>query len=146
MIRLDVDNINDHFVNNSNEIYQQVDKFVLPIYKFINDKPVVEYHIWLSLMIDEIISEDNFSYASIDSLQNYLSDPVKEQIHKQVQTKLDKTVELINTEKDDILHLYEKFNAFHTGKWHKYINNLENQQDYLENVDIDIKLTLNYVI
>jgi len=146
MIRIEVDNINDQFVNNSKEVYQQVDKFVLPLYKFIDDKPVVEYHIWLSIMIDEIISEDNFSYASIDSLQNFLSDPVKEKINNQIQDKLDHTVEIMNTEKDDILHLFEKFNAFHTIKWKNYINSLDNQHDYLENVDIDIKLTLNYVI
>lgn len=145
-IRIEIDNINDQFVNNSKEVYQQVDKFVLPIYKFVDDKPVVEYHIWLSLMIDEIISEDNFSYASIDSLQNYLSDPVKKSIHSQVQEKLNKTVELMNTEKDDILHLYEKFNAFHPNKWKRYIDSLENQQDYLQNVDIEINLILNYVI
>ena len=97
-------------------------------------------------MIDEIISEDNFSYASIDSLQNFLSDPVQDEIHKQVEEKLNKTVDIMHTEKDDILHLYEKFNAFHTGKWKKYITSLDNQQDYLANVDIKIKLSLNYVI
>lgn len=145
-IRIEIDNINDQFVNNSKEVYQQVDKFILPLYKFKNNKPVVEYHIWLSLMIDEIISEENFSYASIDSLQNYLSDPVKKSIHSQVQEKLNKTVELMNTEKDDILHLYEKFNAFHPNKWRRYIDSLENQQDYLQNVDIEINLILNYVI
>ena len=145
-IRIEVENINDEYVNNSKEIYQQVEKFVLPIYRFIEDKPVVEYHIWLSIMIDEIISEENFAYASIDSLQNFLSDPVKQQIHKQVKDKLEFTVKTMNSEKDDILQLYEKFNAFHTGAWNKYIMSLENQQNYLENVDIDIKLYLNYVI
>ena len=57
-LRIKVDNINDQYVNESSEVFQQVDKFVLPLYKFIDDKPVVEYHIWLSIMIDEIISEE----------------------------------------------------------------------------------------
>lgn len=145
-IRIEVEDINDEYVNNSKEIYQQVEKFVLPIYRFIDDKPVVEYHIWLSLMIDEIISEENFAYASIDSLQNFLSEPVKQHIHEQVEDKLESTVKTMNNEKDDILQLYEKFNAFHNGAWNKYIMSLDNQQDYLENIYIDIKLYLNYVI
>ena len=145
-LRIEVDNINDQYVNSSKEIYQQVEKFVLPIYKFIDNKPVVEYNIWLSIMIDEIISEDNFSYASIDSLQNFMSEPVEDIIRKDIDEKLKSTVKIMNEEKDDILHLYEKYNAFHTGKWKKYICSLENQQDYLEYIDIKINLHLNYVI
>ena len=145
-IRITVENINDQYVNNSTEVYQQVEKFLIPIYRFIDDKPVVEYHIWLSLMIDEIISEDNFSYASIDSLQNYLSESVEEKIQSQVKEKLEKTNKILNSDRDDILHLYEKFNAFHNGKWKEYMHSLSNEQDYLENITIDIKLHLNYVI
>lgn len=145
-IRIKVDDVNDEFVTNSSEIYQQVEKFILPIYRFIDDKPVVEYYIWLSIMIDEIISEENFSYASIDSLQNFLSRPVEDKIRNMIDEKLDSTVKTMNLGRDDILGLYEKFNAFHHGKWVEYINSLENQQEYLNNVKIDIKISLNYVI
>lgn len=145
-IRIEVNNINDEFVTNSTEIYQQVEKFVLPIYRFIDNKPVVEYYIWLSIMIDEIISEDNFSYASIDSLQNFMSQTVEDKIRESIDQKLDSTVSTLNSGRDDILGLYEKFNAFHHGKWIEYISSLDNQQDYLENIDININLSLNYVI
>ena len=139
-IRIKVDDVNDEFVTNSSEIYQQVEKFILPIYRFIDDKPVVEYYIWLSIMIDEIISEENFSYASIDSLQNFLSRPVEDKIRKMIDEKLDSTVKTMNSGRDDILGLYEKFNAFHHGKWVEYINSLENQQEYLNNIKIECPL------
>jgi len=144
--RIEIENINDQYVNNSKEIYQQISKTVIPFYTFDEDKPVVVYNIWLSVMIDEIISEDNFSYASIDSLQNFLSPVVEEKIKNQINEKLSKTNDIIHAEKDDILGLYEKFNAFHPFKWKDYINSLDNQSDYMAGVELKINLHLNYVI
>ena len=144
--RIEVDNINDSFVNNSREVYQQVNKFILPIYKFIDGKPTIEYNIWLSLMIDEISSTENFAYASIDSLQSFLSQPVKDEINKQINEKLEKTLELIHEKGDDILEVYEKFNAFKHRHWKEYLSSLESPDDYMKNVDLKINLHLNYVI
>lgn len=141
-----IDDINDEYVTNSVEIYQQIDKTGFPIYKFVDDKPVVEYQIWLNLMLDEIISKDNFSYSSIDALQNFLSTTAEKEIKNQIQTKLQNTVDIMHTEKNDILGLYSAFNAFTHSKFKKYLSTLENQEDYLENIDIKINLHLNYVI
>lgn len=144
--RVVVEGINDQYVTNSTEIYQQVDKFVLPIYTFEDGKPVITYNIWQSLMVDEIIGEENFHYASMDSLQNYLSDIVQDKIKALVQERLDKTTTLMKQDNVDILDIYDKFNAFHHGKWKKYLSTLENQEEYLQNVEMRINLYLNYVI
>ena len=136
-----IEDINDEYVTKSTEIYQQIDKIGFPIYK-----PVVEYQIWLNVMLDEIISEDNFAYASIDALQNFLSTTAEKEIRNQIQTKLESTIDTMHTEKNDILGLYSAFNAFTHKKFLNYLNTLDNQEDYLENIDIKINLHLNYVI
>ena len=141
-----IEDINDEYVTKSTEIYQQIDKIGFPIYKFEDGKPVVEYQIWLNVMLDEIISEDNFAYASIDALQNFLSTTAEKEIRNQIQTKLESTVDTMHTEKNDILGLYSAFNAFTHKKFLNYLNTLDNQEDYLKNIDIKINLHLNYVI
>ena len=85
---------------------------------------------------------EDFSYSSIDSLQNFQSDIVKEKIKKQVLEKLNKTVELMKEDSIDILDLYTKFNAFKHSDWSKYLKGLENPTEYLKNIEININLHL----
>ena len=136
-----VENINDNFVTESTEIFKQKKKFILPIFKFVNNTPTVDYNIFLSIEINEVIGED-FSYASIDSLQTFQSKTVKEKINKQVQDKLNITEKLMKQDKLDILDLYTKFNAFKTSNWKEYLKTLKSPSDYLNGIDININLHL----
>lgn len=143
---LQVDNINDEYVTDSLEIFQQVSKVSLPIYKFYDGKPTVTYEVWISFMIDEISSENNFSFASIDSLQNFMSENVENKIKEKIADKLKITNLTMQEKQDDILDLYQKFNAFTHRQWQEYLSSLDNPDDYLTGVEIRINPHLNYVI
>lgn len=97
-------------------------------------------------MMEEINSANNFSFASIDSLQNFLSSTAESEILKVIDQKRISTVETMHSEKNDILNLYKKFNAYKHREWKEYLNTLENQEDYLTQVDIQINTHLSYVI
>ena len=145
-LKIKIEDINDNYVTNSTEVYEQIEKVVLPIYKFRDGKPIITYHIWLDVMIDEISSTSNYSYASIDGLQSFLSDIAKEKITEQINEKLDKTLTLMKEKNEDILNVYTKFNAFTHNKWEKYLSSIDNPSEYLDSLDIEIKLYLSYVI
>lgn len=145
-INIEIDNINDQYTTRSLEVYQQVTKIGLPLYKFIDGTPTVQYEIWLNVMLEEIQSKDNFAFASIDSLQNFLSTTAKNAILENIENKRQKTIDIMHTEKNDILNLYAKFNAYKHKDWIKYLKSLDNQEDYLEGVDMIINIHLNYVI
>ena len=140
-----VEDINDGAVTRSKETFEQVNKLVIPSYTFKDRIPTITYTVILNLRIDEVNGE-NYSYAAIDGLHNYLSDTVKEKIQSQVKEKLSTTVEMMKRDKLDILNVYSKFNAFKHGKWTEYISSLENKDNYLEKVDIKINLTLLNVV
>ena len=145
-LTIEVENINDEYVNDSVEIYQQVSKVRLPLYKFDDGKPYVQYEVWLNIMMEEINSRNNYAFASIDALQNFLSETAEKKLLESIDEKRKKTVELMHTEKNDILNLYNKFNAFNHKKWEKYLETLTSEEDYLSGVDIRINLHLGYVI
>ena len=46
----------------------------------------------------------------------------------------------------DILNLFSKFNAYKYRKFYDYLQTLENQTDYMQNISIEINIKLNYVI
>lgn len=144
-MKIVVDNINDASVNSSKETFEQVNKLVIPKYSFIDGVPTATYSVILNLRIDEV-NGDNFSYASIDGLHNYLTDTVKSEIEKQVQDKLNITIEKMKSENTDILNLYTKFNAYSHNKWKDYLSTLNTPSDYLEGIDIKINLTLLNVV
>lgn len=145
-LEITLDNVNDKYVTESKEVYQQVDKTVFTKYTFENGKPVVKCDVWLHVTIDEIASKVNYAYASIDGLQNFISPTVEKLIDDMIEEKLNATNEKLNTVGSDILGIYDKYHAYQTREWKKYIDTLENENDYMDNVKIDINLHLNYVI
>ena len=141
-----LENINDEHFINSKVVFQVADKIILPICKYDNGKPYMEYNIWLSLMVDEVVSVDNHSYASTSGIQNFLTDTVKEEINNVINSNLEKTNTLMQKNNYDILNMYEKFNAFTYRKFQKYLSTLDNPNDYMSNMSIKINVKFNYVI
>lgn len=145
-LNIEVENINDKYTTQSLEVYNQINKIGLPLYRFDNGKPYVQYEVWLNIMLEEVQSQNNFSYASIDALQNFISEAVEKELLKTIDEKRKSTVKTMQEEKNDILNLYAKFNGYRHKEWQKYLQSLDNQNDYLENMDIRINVHLSYVI
>ena len=141
-----LENINDENFKNSTVVFQEADKIIFPKYKFVDGKPVAEFNIWLSVMIDEASSTENNSYSSISGTQNFLTDTIKEEFNNLVQEKLKTTNSLMQENRYDIMNLYSKFNAYKYRKFYNYLQSLENQTEYMSNMSIEINLKLNYVI
>lgn len=146
-LQITLEKVNDEYVTDSLEVFQQVDKTVFTKYKFdAEGKPYVHYDVWLSVILDELSSKVNYSYSAIDSLQNFISPTVEKLIHDQVKEKLKNTIGEYKKDNNDILGYYEKYHAFNTKEWDKYLNTLESEHEYMGDLDIAITLHLNYVI
>lgn len=139
-------NINDENFKNSTVVFQEADKIIIPKYKFVDGKPVAEFNIWLSVMIDEVHSTENNSYSSISGTQNFLTDTIKDEFKKLISEKLETTNTLMRENRYDIMNLYSKFNAYKYRKFYDYQQTLENQTEYMTNMSIKINIKLNYVI
>lgn len=145
-LNIQIENINDKYTTQSLEVYNQINKISLPLYRFDNGKPFVQYEIWLNIMLEEVQSQNNFSYASIDSLQNFISEAVEKELLKTIDEKRKSTVKTMQEEKNDILNLYAKFNGYRHKEWKEYLQTLDDEDDYLANMDIRINVNLSYVI
>ncbi len=141
-----LENINDENFKSSTVIFQEADKLIIPRYKFVDGKPVAEFNIWLSVMIDEAHSTQNSSYSSISGTQNFLTDTVKSEFNKLIEDKLVVANSLMQENRYDILNLYSKFNAYKYRKFYDYLQTLNNETEYMSNMSIEINLKLNYVI
>lgn len=144
--KFELKDITDENVTNSTIIFQEADKIILPICKFKDGKPVMTYKLWLSVMLDEIIGEDNHSYSAINGVHNFITPIVEEKFKELINTKLENTVALMQENKYDVLNIYSKYNAFRYNKFQEYLSTLEHPLDYTEGISIEIDVKLNYVI
>lgn len=144
--KFNLDNISDNNVNNSTVILQEADKIIVPMCKFKDGKPVMVYKIWLSVMLDEIISTDNHSYSAINGVKNYITPVIEQEFHKLIEEKLNNTINAMHDNKYDVLNIYSKFNAFEYKQFQEYLSTLNHPIEYMEGVSIEIDLKLNYVI
>lgn len=144
--KFELENISDTNVTNSKIILQEADKIIFPILKFKDNKPTIVYKIWLSVMLDEVISENNHSYSSINGVKNFLTPVVEDEFNRVLNEKLSNTIDTMHENKYDVLNVYSKFNAFKYSKWQNYLHGLEHPIDYMTGVDIEIDVKLNYVI
>lgn len=141
-----LENINDENFTNSTVVFQETDKAYIVKYKMNDNNPEAEFHLWLSVMLDEVKSIDNHDYSSINGTENYLTDTIKEEFQKQVAEKLENTNKAMQENKYDVLNLYAKFNAFRHGQFMDYIESVGGIKEYMSKMTISIKLHLNYVI
>lgn len=141
-----LENISDeHFVN-SKVILQEADKFIIPKCTFVDGKPVMEYNIWLSVMIDEVSSTINHSFSSLNGIDDYLTETVEREFYKTLNEKLEITNNLMKEKKYDIMNMHAKYNAYKYQKFKNYISTLEDPTEYISEMSIKINLKLNYVI
>jgi len=138
--------INDENFKESTVVFQEADKFIVPHYKFVNGKPVVEHTVWLSIMIDEVKSTQNNSYSSISGTQNLLTPIIEEKFNALINEKLETTNQLMQENNYDILNIYSKYNAYKYKKFQAYLDTLDNETKYTQDMKIEITLKLNYVI
>lgn len=141
-----IDNVNDEYVIDSTIIFQEADKIILPKYTFKDGKPVAKYSIWLSIMVDEVKSKTNHSFASVNGVQNYLTDTTKAKLQELVSNNLEITISKMRENGYDIMNLYEKFDAYEYRKFQEYLSTFDNPNDYMQDMTIEIDLKLNYVI
>lgn len=141
-----LENINDENFTNSTVVFQETDKAFVVKYKMNDNNPEAEFHLWLSVMLDEVKSIDNHDYSSINGTENYLTDTIKAEFEKQVAEKLENTNKALQENKYDVLNLYAKFNAFRHGQFMDYIESVGGIKEYMSKMTISIKLHLNYVI
>ena len=144
--KFELENISDTNFTNSTLVFQEADKIILPLCRFKDGKPVLKFKVWLSLMIDEVISNENYSYASINGIKNFITPVVENKFKEALNEKLANTIKAMQENNYDILNIYSKFNAFKYSQFQDYLNSLENPNDYISECSIEIDIKLNYVI
>ena len=135
-----VDNVTDSIYEDATVIMEIEDKKSDLNFKFKKGKPVIEVSVSLYLKVEQIV-EKNKNKKLLTREDQLLTDAVSEKVSNKIKDEINYSFEKMQSLNLDVLNFYDSFNKFHYKKWQKYLNSLDDKEEYLK--DIEVKLDIN---
>ena len=109
---------------------------------FKDGKPKIKYDIELYILVDEIIEAEKT--GNLLHTENwFVDDSVINGLKNKIIENLEKVVTKLQDENIDMIEVYDKFYKFKNKKFTKFLNGLENKQDFLKDVEFEYKITIH---
>lgn len=140
-----LDNITSDIYNNATLMLQLTYKTLDAKYYFKDNTPCVKYSIDMYVRVEEVIEQGR--NQDLLHAENWsVDDVVVERIKQHTTNNLDLSLNDLKQNNADIVKVYENFNKFKHKKWKKYLESLEDKDQYLKNVqfEYDIKIFSEY--
>ena len=138
---IEAENVNAFGFNNANLTFEIYNKKASLKGEFINGKPVVTYAINLVLKLEEV-KQKSLNINALKTTQNYVEGEIKQTLFKTATENINAIIGTAKSVNADVFEVYDYFNKFHNKSWKKFLNTLENKEEYLKEVqfNIDVKL------
>lgn len=137
-----IENVSSKFFKDARIVLDLTNKEVSYKLKFKDGKPVIKYDINMYIVIDEIVDiEKNENLLHTENW--FVDDSVVEGLKSKVIENFDVVIQKLKDEKIDMLEVYDKFYKFKNKQFEKYLNTLEDKQDFLQDVEFEYKITIH---
>ena len=137
-----LEGVNSNLFNNARVVLDLTNKEMKYKLSFDNGKPKISYEIDLYIVLDEIIESEKTENL-LHTENWFVDDSVVNGLKSKVQENLDKVVNKLKSQNIDMIEVYDKFYKFKNKKFTKFLNSLENKQDFLKDVIFDYKITIH---
>ena len=131
-----------HFQNVDIELNIVVNR-VSYLAKFENNKPVFIINNLVSLGLQSVVAEEALEEYYHNNI-NPLSPKLREEVSQNLKNKFSAFLQKVIKNKADIFGVYSAFNNQHPKKFQDWLKTLENQQDFLS--QIEFRMTINPIL
>lgn len=128
-----VNNINDRIFNDATLNFDIFNKSVKSYGYFANGVPVFNYDITLVLKLEEVVMDD-YGVEAMTAVKNYMKGNIKQLTESTIYEDISSIINKCKSTQSDILGVYDYFYKFHTAQWNKFLDSLEDKEDYLNYV------------
>ena len=135
-------NVTTDLFTNAEVVINMINKDVSYKLSFKNGLPKITYTLDLYIIIDEIIESEK----SEDLLytENWFVDKnLVNALQNKIIENLDIGIAKLKSEQIDILNIYDKFYKFKNKQFEKYLNTLDDKQNFLQNIQFNYKVNIN---
>lgn len=110
-------------------------KTALPILAFKDGKPFITYKVFMDLETVEI-KEDNKNPELYFSQKTHLTENLKQKINEKINENFNSAYKVLQENNCDLLYYYARFNFYMPFKFRKYLNSLDNKDNYLKGIGV----------
>ncbi len=136
--KLQIENFTGEGLTNATMVFNIKVKTALPILAFKDGAPFITYKVFLDLETVEI-KEDNKNPELYFSQKTHLSKELKEKINEKLNENFNSAYKILQENNCDLLYYYTRFNFYMPFKFKKYLESLENKDDYLKGIGVKLE-------
>lgn len=140
---LKIENVQDELYKNSNIVLNVTDKSLKFNPKFINEKPILNIEIDLTVLVEEV-DEENPDKSFLKRNKEFLTPALIEKTKETVKNNALEIIDYCKENKADLIGVYENFYRKQYKDFEKYYNKV--QEKYLDGVEynISVKVSSSY--
>lgn len=137
-----LEHVNSELLNDARVVIDLTNKEMNYKLSFKDGKPKISYDLDLYILIDEIVeAEKNENLLHTENW--FADDSVVNALTNKIEENLDVVVTKLQDEKIDMIEIYNKFYKFKNKKFKKFLNTLEDKQDFLKSVEFEYKIKIH---
>ncbi len=135
-------NITDKTFNNATLGYTITSKKMDYELDIKNKTPRIFIDYKLNLRMEMILQEDGTSLPN----KTYISEEVTKAFNNKVSEEVTKAMDIQKEYGFDAFNFYKMFNKRMNGEWQKYLQSLDNESDYMKNIEVFVKVEVRSLI
>ena len=128
--------ISDKVLNNADIAYSITQKKLRFDYQIVNNIPTIKLKIDVGLKLEMVQQEDETSLANYD---NSISEAVSNAISTKIENDVQNMMKIQKEYGFDVFNIYKPFNIQCHSEWQKYLDSLENPEDYMKNIEVFVE-------
>ena len=119
-----------------------VEKKVKKRYNIKDGKPRLVCDIEIIVKLTEIVHEGNIKVNSINGVRTHVNDDVEKAIKEYYDKGLQELVTISKENNVDVFEFNEKLNKFKNKKWKEFLQSINNEEDYLQDIAVELNLRI----
>ena len=128
--------ISDKVLNNADIAYSITQKKLRFDYQIVNNIPTIKLKIDVGLKLEMVQQEDETSLSNYD---NSISEAVSNAISTKIENDVQNMMKIQKEYGFDVFNIYKPFNIRCHLEWQKYLDSLENPEDYMKNIEVFVE-------
>lgn len=136
-----IEDVTTNLFKNANLSFEIFDKKTKVKGYFVNGQPVFNFKFDLVLKLEEV-SMEGFKIESMQMTKNFIEGEIKSKINEKVQKEVSSVLNVAKQSESDFVGIYNYFHKFYNNEWSKFLNSLNNKDDYLNYIVFTCNINL----
>ena len=136
--KLQIEHFTGEGLTNATLVFNIKVKTAIPILAFKDGAPYITYKVFMDLETVEI-KENNKNPELYYSQKTHLTETLKQKINEKINKNFNSAYKVLQENNCDLLYYYTRFNFYMPFKFKKYLESLDNKDNYLKGIEVKLE-------